>query len=99
MPVNGTAVEAENGRTAALCHGRSIDLARVSRKDIHRCYATIGALTWQDIAEAVGHQLEPLRALVPKRRKAWESESRRMAIFSAAAVAMTYWQLLSLSGS
>jgi hypothetical protein len=84
---------------AALCHGRSIDLARVSRKDIHRCYATIGALTWQDIAEAVGHQLEPLRALVPKRRKAWESESRRMAIFSAAAVAMTYWQLLSPSGS
>jgi len=78
---------------AALCHGRSVDLAVFSRKDIHRCYASVGALTWQDIADAVGRQLEPLRALVPPRRKAWQSEVRRMAIFAAAAVAMTYWQL------
>ncbi len=78
---------------AALCHGRTIDLAVVSRADIFHCYATVGARTWQDVAEAVAHQLEPLRALIPTRRKAWQSEGRRMAIFSAAAVAMTYWQL------
>ncbi|MEQ1882728.1 MAG: hypothetical protein ABL878_17370 [Burkholderiales bacterium] len=78
---------------AGLCHSRSIDLAIFSRTDIHRCYAMAGARTWQDIAEAVGRQLEPLRNMVPARRKAWQSEHRRMAIFAAAAVAMTYWQL------
>lgn len=83
---------------AALCHGRSIDLAVFSREDIYRCYASVGALTWQDIAEAVGHQLEPLHGLVPPRRKAWQSETRRMAVFAAAAVAMVYWQLADTSG-
>lgn len=78
---------------AAMCHDRSIELAVFSRADIHRCYASIGARTWQDIAEAVGRQLEPLRRLVPSRRKAWQCESRRMSVFAAAAVAMTYWQL------
>ena len=43
--------------------------------------------------EAVGRQLEPLRPLVPPRRKAWQSEARRMSIFAAAALAMVYWQL------
>lgn len=84
---------------AALCHGRSIDLAVVSRKDIYHCYATVGALTWQEIAEAVAHQLEPLRTLVPRRRRPWQGETRRMAIFSAAAVAMTHWQLSDASHS
>jgi hypothetical protein len=78
---------------AALCHGRSIDLAVFSRADIHRCYASVGAVTWQDIAEAAARQLEPLRPLVPSRRKAWQSEQRRMSIFAAAALAMVYWQL------
>lgn len=78
---------------AALCLSRSIDLAVFTRADIHHCYASVGALTWQDVAEAVERQLEPLRGLVPKRRKAWQSESRRMSIFAAAAAAMAYWQL------
>jgi len=80
---------------SALCHGRSIDLAVVSRNDIHRCYATVGARNWQEIAESVARQLEPLRALVPRRRKAWQSESRRMAVFMAAAVAITHWQIIA----
>ena len=82
---------------AALCQSRSIDLAVFSRADIHRCYAMVGALTWQDVAESVGRQLEPLRHCVPKRRKAWQSESRRMSVFAAAAVAMVYWQLAEAS--
>lgn len=82
---------------AALCHGRSIDLAVFSRSDIHRMYAGVGAVTWQDIAEAVGRQLDPLRPLVPRKRKAWQSEHRGMAIFVAAALAMVYWQLSGTS--
>jgi hypothetical protein len=78
---------------AALCHIRSIDLAVFTRADMFRCYASVGAKDWQDIAEAVARQLEPLRKLVPSRRKAWQSEARRMSVFAAAAIAMIYWQL------
>lgn len=76
-----------------LCHAQSIDLAVFPRKAIYRCFVSVGAASWQDIAEAIGRQLDPLRALVPPRRKAWESEQRRMSIFAAAALAMVYWQL------
>jgi hypothetical protein len=78
---------------AALCHARSIDLAAFSRADLYRCYASVGARTWQEIAQAVGHQLAPLSNSLPKRRKAWQSEGRRMSIFTSAAIAMVYWQL------
>ena len=82
---------------ASLCHSRSIDLAVFSRADMYGCYTSVGAKGWQDIAEAVGRQLEPLRKLVPSRRKAWQTESRRMSVFMAAAIAMTYWQLADTS--
>lgn len=78
---------------ALLCHSRSIDLAVFPRADMYRCYASVGALTWQEIAEAVARQLEPLRKSLPQRRKAWQSEQRGMSVFVAAAVAMVYWQL------
>ena len=77
----------------ALCHSRITELNVVSRANVYRSYAKVGATTWQDIAEAVAYQLDPLRALVPTRRKPWQSETQRMAIFSAAAIAMTYWQM------
>jgi len=84
---------------AGECQGRAIDLAVFSRAEMKSCYATIGAKDWQDIAEAVARQLEPLRKLVPSRRKAWQSESRAMSVFAAAAIAMTYWQLSKISRS
>ena len=78
---------------STLCLSRSIDLAVFPRQHIYRVYATVGAKTWQDIAEAVSRQLEPLKGSVPLPRKAWQSEHPRMAIFTAAALAMVYWQL------
>ena len=84
---------------AELCHSRSIDMAVFSRADMYRCYASVGAVTWNDIAEAVGRQLEPLRKRVPSRRKAWQSESRAMSVFAAAAIAMTYWQMSEVARS
>lgn len=78
---------------AALCHGRSIDVAVYRLGSIKSCFASIGAQTRQEIAEAVARQLPALDHRVPKPRKPWQSESRRMPMFCAAALALTHYQL------
>lgn len=75
---------------AALCKLRNIDLYEYSLADIQRCFGSIGARTRQEIAEAVVRHLDVLSPRLPRQRKAWQSEPRRMTIFSAAAVALTH---------
>ena len=77
----------------ALCQGRNIDVAVYRLGDIKACFASIGAQTRQEIAEAVARQIPALDHRVPKPRKPWESESRRMPMFCAAALALTHYQL------
>lgn len=77
----------------ALCQGRSIDVAVYRFGDIKACFASIGAQSRQEIAEAVARQIPALDHRVPKPRKPWESESRRMPMFCAAALALTHYQL------
>lgn len=77
----------------ALCMGRSIDVAIYRLGDIRFCFASIGARSRQEIAEAVARQLPALDHRVPKPRAQWQSESRRMPMFCAAALALTHYQL------
>ena len=78
---------------AALCQGRGIDLAVYQLGQIKACFAHIGARTRQEIAEATARQLPMLDHRLPKPRKQWQSESRRMPLFCAAALALTHYQL------
>ena len=75
---------------AALCRTRNIDLYQYALADVRRCFDGVGAHTRQDIAEAVVRELDVLSPRLPRPRKAWQSEPRRMMIFSAAALALTH---------
>jgi|SRR5579863_1066928 len=77
----------------ALCRGRSIDVAIYRLGDIKFCFASVGARTRQEIAEAVARQLSAFDHRVPKPRKPWDSEARRMPMFCAAALGLTHYQL------
>lgn len=72
---------------------RRIEVAIYTHADIRACFATVGARTRQEIAEAVARQLEPLRPKLPVGRKPWDGPSRRMGLFSAAALALTHYRL------
>lgn len=74
---------------ASLCRSRNIDLYQYSLADIQRCFARVGARTRHEIAEAVVRELDVLSPRLPRPRRAWQSEPRRMAIFCAAALALT----------
>jgi len=75
---------------ATLCRLRNIDLYQYSQSDIQRRFCRVGACTRQEIAEAVARELVVLSPRLPNPRKPWQSEPRRLAIFSAAAVALTH---------
>ena len=75
---------------ATLCRARNIDVTQYSRADIQHRFRRLGASTRQEIAEAVAQELDVLSPRLPHPRKPWHNESRRMAIFSAAAVALTH---------
>jgi Holliday junction resolvasome RuvABC endonuclease subunit len=75
---------------AAVCRSRNTDLYHYSPADIQRCFGSVGARTRHEVAEAVVRELDVLSPRLPRQRKAWQSEPRRMAIFSAAALALTH---------
>jgi len=77
----------------ALAADRGVEVAIYGRREIAHVFAHVGARTRHDIAEAVARHIEALRHRLPPRRRPWQAEDRRMALFSAAALALTHYQL------
>ena len=77
----------------AACIARNIEVAVLRLQDVKACFASVGARTRQEIAEAVARQIPAFDHKLPRARKPWESESRRMALFCAAALVLTHYQL------
>lgn len=74
---------------------RRVDVAIYTRADIQGCFSHYGARTREEIAEAVARHIEPLRRYLPKRRRPWESEDRRLVLFAAAAQMLTHYHVES----
>lgn len=77
----------------ALAQDRGMEVAIHPRGEVRACFASVGAWTRQEIAEAVARSFELLRDRLPTPRKPWEGPHRRMALFDAAAVVLTHYQL------
>ena len=77
---------------ASMAAHRSVEVAIYTLGQIKACFAKVGAITRQDIAEAVGRHIEAFRHSMPKPRKPWQSEDRRMAMFCATALVLTHYQ-------
>ena len=87
------------GLVRIIAHGTDelldlgVEVAIYSRGDVRACFANVGAGTRQEIAEAVARHIDAFRHQLPRKRRSWESEDRRMAIFAAAALVLTHYQL------
>lgn len=78
---------------SALATDRGADVAIYSRADIAACFLDVGARTRDEIALAVVRHIDVFRHRLPKRRKPWQAEDARMALFSAAALVLTHYRL------
>ncbi len=55
------------------------------------CFASIGAATRYEIAQAIAQHVPELRRHLPRERKPWMSEDFRQCLFDSAALALTHF--------
>lgn len=76
-------------RLAQMCaQKRGIQVEKVGRAEVAEHFVSSGATRW-DIGLAISRFFPELAPSLPKKRRIWESEDRRMAIFTAASFALT----------
>lgn len=85
--------------TASLAASRGVEVVIYTLGQIKMCFASVGASNRQEIAEAVGRHIEAFRHRLPKPRKPWQAQDRRMAMFCAAALVLTYYQIGTVTES
>jgi len=95
------AFDSENAQRSArirkLCRGmvicaeaRGIKVRLYTRSQIRKTFADENVKTREEIAAAVAGRIAVLRPRLPKPRKIWVGEHPNIALFSAAACALTY---------
>jgi len=72
---------------------KQVEVATYRRDQVQSCFASVGAHSQQEIAEAIARHFPDLAHKVPRKRTAWMSEDRRMAIFAAVALVLTHFQI------
>lgn len=75
---------------------RGLTLAVYPRADVQEAFAAVGAKTRDEIAEVVARHLPMLVIRLPKKRGAGDSEDKRLALFNAAALVLTWYHFGSL---
>ena len=76
---------------AAYIRGRGIPVHTIARSAVARRFAPEGeAATKHAIAAQLAKSFPEIAAHLPPRRKVWQSEDERMALFDALALAVTY---------
>jgi Holliday junction resolvasome RuvABC endonuclease subunit len=79
----------------ALAADRGLDVAIYTRGEVRSCFASVGARSREEIAEAVARHIDAFQDRLPKRRRCWQPEDYRLALFSAAALVATHYQRAS----
>lgn len=93
--------ERESRRTArirrlyqAIVHlavANAIDVHRIEKASIKKVFASVGAVTKYDIAQAIAIQIPAFAAKLPRARKPWMSQDERQCLFDAAALGITFY--------
>jgi len=86
-----------SGRIRKLCRGmigrteaRGIKVRKYTRSQIRKTFYAENARTREEIAAAVAGRVAVLQPRLPKPRKIWIGEHPNIALFQAAACALTY---------
>ena len=70
----------------------SIPICLIAHDDVRKTFRNLGCETRDETAAALARIFPELVWRVPPKRRAWQSEHPRMAIFDAIALGLAYWQ-------
>ena len=76
-----------------LARSRRVPTRTVSRRAVHRAFGSSERATKHRIATRIARRFPALVPKLPPPRKAWRSEDHRLAIFTAAALGLTFFHL------
>jgi hypothetical protein len=76
----------------ALARRKGISIARLSRDEVRQSFGSLGSPTRYAIVQAIAKQVPIFETYVPPIRKIWKAEDRRMGMFDAAALALTFYR-------
>ena len=76
---------------AELARKKCVQLVRVSKGSIRRCFASVVPTTKYEIALSIGKAIPALSYQIPPVRKIWMSEDPRQSLYDAAALGLTYF--------
>jgi hypothetical protein len=76
---------------AASAH--SIPIFLVGNDDVRRTFRNMDCETRDDIAAVLARMFPELSWRLPPKRRAWQSEHPRMAMFDAIALGLAFWQV------
>ncbi len=70
----------------------SIPILLIGDDDVRKTFHNLGCETRAEIATALARIFPELAWRLPPKRRAWQSEHPRMAMFDAVALGLAYWQ-------
>ena len=73
-----------------LAEARGVPTILLSRRQITEAFGYLGSPTRYSIVEAIARHIPMLGSYVPGRRKIWNGEDRKMGLFDAVALALTF---------
>jgi hypothetical protein len=79
--------------------GQSVDVESFNRAEVRACFAAVGAQTRYEIAQAIASRIPAFANRLPPAPNEWTSRHARMALFDAAALALTFYSRLGESFS
>ena len=74
----------------ALARDNGVPAHALSRKKIRQAFGHLASPTRYAIAKAIAGQIPTFAPLLPPARKIWNGEDRRMGLFDAASLALSY---------
>ncbi|HTK34924.1 MAG TPA: hypothetical protein VL358_06500 [Caulobacteraceae bacterium] len=75
----------------AIATDRGLTVEGHSRAVVQGAFNSVGAKTREEIAAAIARHFPALAHRLPPKRRAWNAEDRRLAIFNAAAVVLAHF--------
>ncbi len=75
-----------------VASAHSVPIFLLEQDDVRKTFNNMGCETRDEIAAALARIFPELGWKLPPKRRAWQSEHPRMAVFDAIALGLAYWQ-------